>query len=102
MLRLPLHLDPHGDVTARRTLGTLCIANDGTGTRERGNYRVWLENEDGATVVQTTVTGWPRRRHAWLLALNALQGAVAFAPGDAITNTDAPTALDVMTAMESE
>lgn len=42
MIRITCELWPGGDHTRKRLLGHVSITNDGTGTRERGNYRVML------------------------------------------------------------
>lgn len=38
MLRVTIELVPHGNETAVRKIGMLEIANDGTGTEQRGSY----------------------------------------------------------------
>lgn len=48
MIRITVELIPHGDesiMTQRRVLGTLEIANDGTGTLHEGNYNGILHAE---------------------------------------------------------
>lgn len=42
MLRVTIELLPFGSEARKRHLGTIDIANDGAGTRERGNYKVRL------------------------------------------------------------
>lgn len=42
MLRVTIELLPFGSEERKRHLGTIDIANDGRGTRERGNYMVRL------------------------------------------------------------
>lgn len=42
MLRVTIEVIPKGDESRRRHLGTLEIANDGTGNSETGNYAVRL------------------------------------------------------------
>lgn len=39
MLRVTVELIPHGVEERKRTLATMTIANEGTGTLEDGNYR---------------------------------------------------------------
>lgn len=43
VLRCTIDLLPFGDESRKRTLGVVDIANDGTGTLERGNYKVVLK-----------------------------------------------------------
>jgi hypothetical protein len=45
MLRVTVELLPCGDESRRRTLASMDIANDGTGTRTVGNYRGTLHAE---------------------------------------------------------
>lgn len=51
MLRVTIEILSHGSAELRRTLQIIDIANDGTGTIERGNYKVrfnptheWIED----------------------------------------------------------
>lgn len=77
MIRVTVELFPNGDETRRRVLTEFDIANDGTGTEMRGNYKVrktpkdkWLEN---------AVQEYPRQAYnvRWLVfyALEALKKA---------------------------
>lgn len=43
MLRCTIELVPHGDETRKRVIGLVEIANDGTGTPQKGNYKVFLK-----------------------------------------------------------
>lgn len=45
MLKVTIELWPHGDEERKRTLGTIDIWNDATGTHEVGNYTVRLSKE---------------------------------------------------------
>lgn len=45
MIRVTVELIPHGDELRKRTLGTLEIANDGTGTENVGSYSGVLRAE---------------------------------------------------------
>ena len=42
MIRITVELVPHGDESRARVLAHGIIANDGTGTLERGNYNFVL------------------------------------------------------------
>jgi hypothetical protein len=44
MVVVKVELWPNGDETKARTIGRIKIANDGTGTLERGNYNVELSH----------------------------------------------------------
>jgi hypothetical protein len=50
MLRVTIDLLPYGDETTKRNLGVIEIANDGTGTKSRGNY-----------MVRTAIRGQPKQ-----------------------------------------
>lgn len=78
MLAVTMELFPHGRVKHRQILGTLYITNDGTGTRESGNYHIQLtENKYDGEVLETEVEGFPRLdKDAWdllYLAIEALR-----------------------------
>lgn len=64
MLVVKIELWPHGDESRARVLGRAEIANDGSGTRTRGNYVVRLFR-DMTTQTEwrsAIVTGFPRLR----------------------------------------
>ena len=77
MLRVTVELDVHGLGQRVIKLGTLEIANDGTGTRERGNYRVWTRAKAkglGRVVRNGEVGNHPRlRQPVWSLVRKALE-----------------------------
>lgn len=63
MLRITIEFVPHGDESRAEVLATASIANDGTGTPTRGNYRVWLSKRKSLDVWKRgTVEGFPRQR----------------------------------------
>lgn len=45
MIRVTIQLLPKGDVTRARTLGSMDIVNDATGTEDLGNYDATLHAE---------------------------------------------------------
>ncbi len=47
MLEIKIDLVPHGFEAGRRTIGTVRIHNDGTGTELIGNYKYTLADETG-------------------------------------------------------
>lgn len=77
MLVVRIELWPHGDMARRKTLATGFIANTGTGTPARGNYRVVLKDALGRPWRHGTVEGFPRKRLlAWDLLFRALRNLV--------------------------
>jgi hypothetical protein len=46
MIRVTIEMLPLGDVTKARHMGTIEIANDGTGDAKTGNYKVRLSRMD--------------------------------------------------------
>jgi hypothetical protein len=49
MIHVRIEMWPLGDQSEARHMGTIEIANDGTGTREEGNYKVRLSRMDSPT-----------------------------------------------------
>lgn len=45
MIRVTIEKLPFGDESAKETLHTIIIANDGTGNARRGNYNVRLQSK---------------------------------------------------------
>lgn len=84
MLRINIELLPKGDASRARTLGTMTIANDATGTLELGNYVGTLNAEyTGPDGRKGRVTNFNRRRQsAWSLvgAFLKLWGHTAHSP----------------------
>ena len=78
MLRVTIELLPLGVESRKRTLGTVLIINDGSGSATRGNYDVRVLSSNGRTFNLGRVTGFPRRREGavklLLLALKAALG----------------------------
>ena len=60
MLEIPIILDLYGKGSNRKTVGTIKIVNDGTGTRELGNYVVFFENERGSTFLKVEIKNFAR------------------------------------------
>lgn len=62
MIHVVMVLDPHGQGKNARPLGALTITNDGTGTEERGNYRVRQFDKTAKRIVrEAMLTNWPRK-----------------------------------------
>lgn len=57
MLKVTIELYPYGDGVNRRELSSFCVANDGTGTSEFGNY---LFKKKGDSQWEPSVQDWPR------------------------------------------
>ena len=79
MIRVTIHILPMGDAERARHLGTIDIANDGTGTAEHGNYKVRLSKFKSAHSLwrEGAVRGFPRRtRGPYDLLLRALAATV--------------------------
>lgn len=86
MIRITVELIPKGDETRKRTLATMEIANDATGTTEVGNYTGTLHAEytpkDGR---KGRVMNFNRRRQSvWSLvgAFLKLWGHTGHSPKD--------------------
>lgn len=79
MLRVTVELLPLGDENTKRHLGTIEIANDGTGTKSRGNYmvRTAIRGQPKQTWRRGVVEGFPRLElGVYDLLLRALVGTV--------------------------
>lgn len=64
MIKITAELLPYGRSENKRHLGTLLIANTGTGTKRSGNYRYMLYKA-GSTVrrwKEGEISGFPRLR----------------------------------------
>lgn len=61
MIRVTIELDSFGLGTNVTSLGEVIIANDGTGTRTRGNYKVKVYGKTGLKVIREgRLENWPR------------------------------------------
>lgn len=79
MIRVTIQLLPFGSEAKARHLGTIDIANDGTGTAERGNYKVRLAGFRGPHTRwrEGAVRDFPRiSRGPYDLLLRALAATV--------------------------
>lgn len=74
MVRVTIELDKKGKGTDIKLLGTLLIANDGTGDLKTGNYRCRLLGANGQQMGEVvSLKGWQRTRwHAADLVLACL------------------------------
>lgn len=79
MLRVTIEMVPIGDESRKSHLGTIEIANDGRGTRERGNYKVRLAKRGRPTQAwrHGAVSDFPRQtKGPYDLLLHALVATV--------------------------
>ncbi len=81
MIVLRVEVWPDGDQKRAREIGVVEIANDETGTADRGNYSVRRKRGHAPDTLPGAagcyVTGFDRtRRTAWDLAFVALRGLV--------------------------
>lgn len=84
MIRITIELVPHGDESRARVLARGEIINEGTGTRERGNYYFWLSQSGRVTTKSRwgNVRDFPRlRKNVWHLLARVLN--TAFGPKEA-------------------
>lgn len=78
MIRVTVELVPHGDESRARILARGIIANDGSGTLQRGNYRFQLSQSRRLNVTARagTVKGFPRlSKNVWHLLRLVLNSA---------------------------
>ena len=76
MIVVKVELWPGGHEDRKRELGRMHLTNQGTGTRERGNYAVKLMRRGTVDVVQRTtdIENYPRQSYpVWELVRRALQ-----------------------------
>jgi len=79
MIRVEIKLWPRGDRSKEKTLGAINIANEGTGSPTKGNYKAALFGKGGRRLKVVKVEGFPRRR---LLAHDLLLRVLRAAYGD--------------------
>jgi len=73
MLVVKVELWPFGNEESKRTLGTMRISNDATGTTTRGNYNVRVFSRDGRETHKVRVENYPRKAlSVWALVYQAL------------------------------
>lgn len=81
MIVVKVELWPFGDEDAKRVLGTTIIVNDGTGTKEKGNYDTVLADgpihphdlfEMREQYRHERIEDWPRSESFWNLVADAL------------------------------
>lgn len=78
MIKITIELYPHGRIEGKRRLGYAIIANDGSGTKSRGNYNIKLFKEDDNKPWKTCeIKGFKRLLfNAWDLLYGVLKKAI--------------------------
>ncbi len=77
MLRITIELVPCGDESRARVIASGIIANTGTGTATRGDYRVELRDALGRRWKSCAIQDFPRKRLlAWDLLYRILEKLV--------------------------
>jgi len=62
MIRVTVDLLPHGSEIGRKTLTVFDIANDGTGSSQRGNYK--FRTSPNKEWIEKIVTNYPRQSYS--------------------------------------
>ena len=77
-MRVTVELVPLGDESKAKVLHTAVIANDGSGTKAKGNYRFALSRKGSTKPWKSgQVKGFPRLREgAWRLLYRVLKEAM--------------------------
>lgn len=74
MVRITIEIVPLGFEPMKRTLGTLHIANDGSGSLTRGNYNTKFYSKSGRVFKKGRVENFPRKgKSVWELIRRALE-----------------------------
>lgn len=70
MIDIKINIIPFGQTELTRLVGAVHIANDGTGTRTKGNYRYKIVHK-GRVYREGTIKGFPRKQKnsVWLLKM---------------------------------
>lgn len=63
MLEIEIRLNRHGRGKVVKTLCTMTIVNDGTGSASRGNYDITISGADGQVFRKGHIEDWPRRQN---------------------------------------
>lgn len=74
MLRVTVERVPHGDEAQAERLGTLRIANDGTGGKAVASYDIELDDQAGAATGR--VDYHPRAWGFWPLVVRAIEACL--------------------------
>lgn len=66
VIYVKIELWPFGDRDQRRTLGEMVIANDGSGSQTKGNYKVWHKTDPEKLLDNVKDPGESLLLRAWL------------------------------------
>jgi len=76
MVEVVINLLPHGNEEKRRRLGYGVIANDMTGSPEKGNYTAVFYSEDLSKICHVYLKDFPRKKSgAWGLVKAVIKKA---------------------------
>ena len=75
MLEIEIKLNSHGRGEHVKTLCTMTIVNDGTGSQSHGNYDITISGENGRVSRKGRIEGWPRKRMHVIDLVHAAIGA---------------------------
>ena len=67
MIRVTVELVPFGQESQKKVIGTMIIYNDKTGSKEMGNYKYSIQNEEGKEIQSGSYKGFPRALRIWRL-----------------------------------
>ncbi len=67
MIRITIELVPYGIEKWKKTIGLMKIINDSTGTKEIGNYKYQIIDENGNQLYEGIYKGFPRKLRIWRL-----------------------------------
>jgi hypothetical protein len=74
MLEVKIHLVPYGKQDWKRIIGSITIVNNGTGTRELGNYKYVIEDRD--VKIEGELKKYNRNQSVFFLLKEILNKAV--------------------------
>lgn len=74
MLRITVELVPFGIESASKKIGTMLIANQGTGTNESSDY-VWSTYDDRSGEIEGQIQGHDHSQNVWVLIAKCLQNS---------------------------
>ena len=73
MLRVTVEMVPFGFENLKKTIGEIQIINDGTGTREIGNYKIKFTTLDPFNEQTISVRGFKRKEGFWQILNKSLK-----------------------------
>lgn len=86
MIKVTVEIWPFGSEKNKKVLAEAWIANDGTGSKNVGNYDVWLQQKTARSLKYGRVQNYKRLYHPiWKLVQLCIESAFK---GDASPDTD--------------